>query len=54
MNDTVTLTKKCGSCQLYGVVEGGDIVPYGSTTARLPEYYGCSEEHDGDEDGGAH
>lgn len=51
MNDTATLTKKCGSCQLYGVIDGGDVVPYGSTTARLPEYYGCMEEHDGNEDG---
>ena len=38
--------EKCRTCQTFGVVEGGDIVPYGSTTARLPEYYGCLEGYD--------
>lgn len=45
------MQERCKTCQLYDVIEGGDIVPYGSTTARLPEVYGCIEEHDGDEDG---
>lgn len=45
------MQERCRTCQLYGLVVGGDVVPYGSTTARLPEVYGCIEEYDGDEDG---
>ena len=45
------MNSKCETCQLYGVVDGGDIVPYGSTTTRLPEVCGCTEEWDTDEDG---
>ena len=38
----------CPICQLYGEVEGGDLVDYGSTRVRTPIYYGCKDGWDQD------
>ena len=43
--------KKCWNCKFYTVIDGGDWVDYGSTRVQTPEYYGCKNEHDINDNG---
>jgi len=45
------VSSPCDTCRHFGVIDGGDWVPYGSSGARLPEVHGCVGEWDTDEDG---
>lgn len=44
------MDSQCATCKFWGVVGGGDWVPYGSSGAHLPYEYGCHYEFSGDED----